>query len=70
MSLMSVCGSCGSDWCSNCDCVREEYKKVLTTIRDSIDANPDLDETHRERAMRHAKDLLRIFDSLDKLVKE
>jgi len=26
MGLMSMCSACGSDWCSGCDCVKDEYR--------------------------------------------
>jgi len=43
MGLLSMCSACGSDWCTNAACVRQEYKdraiRILKRLRERNDGD-------------------------------
>jgi hypothetical protein len=36
MSMMTMCPACGSDWCSNCECVRDRYRRRVKALEDAL----------------------------------
>lgn len=35
MGLMSMCPACGSDWCTNCECVRKRVTALEALLADA-----------------------------------
>ena len=38
MGMLSMCPSCGSDWCSNCECVRDQVRAAEARATQLADA--------------------------------
>ena len=38
MGMFSMCPACGSDYCSNCDCVRDKLSTQIKTLQQRVAA--------------------------------
>lgn len=80
MSMFTMCPSCGSDWCVNCECVKDKVKAYAKKLRGGaqfiITVPDDSNEQSKEYAKRSIEvqrirelDWLQIADELDELIK-
>lgn len=55
MGMFSMCPSCGSDYCTGCECVKEKYAAILgfvMTIADiGISGDPENYRTDAQKLM-------------------
>ncbi len=54
MSMFTCCPACGSDYCSDCECVRAEVAR-LTAERDQLKGQIELLNAAVEGALRRAE---------------